>query len=122
MKSKRPPSGTMRAGPNDGEGWVGGQLSSARKNTLAITPLPRNYQDLPEETMANVFIEPRPKGHREHSPIKDYVVEDQPDHVLHTSETQAEAIAWVRAQGYTPLVARVRDLSDKKKPDRRRAP
>jgi enhancing lycopene biosynthesis protein 2 len=72
--------------------------------------------------MANVFIEPRPKGHHEHSPIEDYVVEDQANHVLHTSETQAEAIAWARAQGYTPLVARVRDLSDKKKRDHWRAP
>jgi hypothetical protein len=47
--------------------------------------------------MANVFIEPRPKGH---SPIENYVVEDQADHVLHTSETQAEAIAWARTRLY----------------------
>jgi hypothetical protein len=71
--------------------------------------------------MANVFVEPRPKGHP-HSPIEGYVVEDHADHVLHASGTQAEAIAWARAQGYTPLVARVRDLNDKKKRDHWRAP
>jgi hypothetical protein len=70
--------------------------------------------------MANVFIEPRPKGHADH--IEEYVVEDQADHVLHTSKAQAEAIAWARAQGYSPLVARVRTLNDKKKRDHWRAP
>jgi hypothetical protein len=70
--------------------------------------------------MANVFIEPRPKGRAE--PIKEYVVEDQADHVLRTAKTQAEAISWARAQGYTPLVARVRNLHDKKKRDHWRAP
>jgi hypothetical protein len=44
------------------------------------------------------------------------------DHVLHTTKTQAEAIAWARAQGYSPLVARVRNLNDKKKRDHWRAP
>jgi hypothetical protein len=72
--------------------------------------------------MANVFIEPRPKGSAGHSSVENYVVEDQADHVLHTTKTQAEAISWARTQGYTPLVARVRDLSDKKKRDQWRAP
>ena len=72
--------------------------------------------------MANVFIEPRPKGSVGHSPVENYVVEDQADHILHTTKTQAEAISWARAQGYTPLVARVRDLNDKKKRDQWRAP
>ncbi len=38
--------------------------------------------------MANVYIEPRPKGRREGDPIDDYVVEDHADHVLATCKTQ----------------------------------
>jgi hypothetical protein len=34
------------------------------------------------------LLNPRPKGHHEHSAIEDYVVEDQADHVLHTSKTK----------------------------------
>jgi hypothetical protein len=38
--------------------------------------------------MANVYVEPRPKGRPEGSPIEDYVVEDRADHALavHTQE------------------------------------
>jgi len=32
--------------------------------------------------MGNVYIEPRPKGRAEGTPIEDYVVEDHKDHVL----------------------------------------
>jgi hypothetical protein len=67
--------------------------------------------------MANVYIEPRPKGRREGDPIDDYVVEDHADHVLETFKTQHEAIERSRRHGHTPLVARVRHLNDKKKPD-----
>ena len=74
-----------------------------------------------EETMANVYVEARPKGRPDHSPIADFVVEDHADHVLHTSKTQDEAIAWARKEGRSPLVARVRHLNDKKKPDHWRA-
>jgi hypothetical protein len=70
--------------------------------------------------MANVFVEARPKGHS--GPTEEYVVEDQADHVLHTAGTQDEAVAWARAQGYTPLIARVRNLNDKKKRGHWRAP
>ena len=42
--------------------------------------------------MANVYIEPRPKGRPEGSHIDDYVVEDHADHVLVTFKTQREAI------------------------------
>jgi hypothetical protein len=35
-----------------------------------------------ETKMANVYIEPRPKGRPEGDPIDDYVVEDHADHVL----------------------------------------
>jgi hypothetical protein len=38
--------------------------------------------------MANVFVEPSPKGKPEGSPINDYVVEDRADHVLATLKTQ----------------------------------
>jgi hypothetical protein len=71
--------------------------------------------------MANVYVEPRPKGRPEGSPIDEYVVEDHADHVLATFETQQDAIDWANSNGHTPLVARVRDLSDKQKPDHWRA-
>jgi hypothetical protein len=67
--------------------------------------------------MANVYVEPRPKGRPEGSPIEDYVVEDRADHPLATFPTQHEAIQWAKAQGHAPLVARVRHLNDKNKPD-----
>lgn len=67
--------------------------------------------------MANVYIEARPKGRPEGSAIEDYVVEDHADHVLATLATQQEAIAWAKKQGHFPLIARVRHLNDKKKPD-----
>ena len=71
--------------------------------------------------MANVYVEPRPKGRSEGSPIEDYVVEDHADHVLATCKTQQEAIEWAKKQGHHPHVARVRHLNDKKKPDHWRA-
>ena len=67
--------------------------------------------------MANVYIEARPKGRPEGSQIEDYVVEDRADHVLTTCDSQREAIDWAHKQGHSPLVARVRHLNDKDKPD-----
>ena len=67
--------------------------------------------------MAVVFIEPRPKGKTEDSPITDYVVEDHTDHVLATFKLQGDAIYWAKKNGHTVHVARVRHLNDKKKPD-----
>jgi hypothetical protein len=67
--------------------------------------------------MPNVFVEPRPKGRQEGSPIEDYVVEDHASNVLGTFNTQREAIEWARKQAHAPLVARVRHLNDKKRPD-----
>jgi len=67
--------------------------------------------------MANVYVEARPKGRPERSAVEDYVVEDHADHVLGTFKTQREAIDWASKQGHHPLVARVRHLNDKKKPD-----
>jgi hypothetical protein len=71
--------------------------------------------------MPNVYVEARPKGRPEGSAIEDYVVEDHMDHVLATFKTQREAIDWSSKRGHTPLVARVRHLNDKKKPDHWRA-
>jgi len=67
--------------------------------------------------MANVFIEARPKGRPEGSPITDYVVEDHAGNVLRTFQSQLDAINWARSNGHLPLVARVRHLNDKKRPD-----
>ena len=71
--------------------------------------------------MANVYVEARPKGRPEGSYIDDYVVEDYGDHVLGTFKTQREAINWAKTNGHAPLVARVRNLNDKKKPHHWRA-
>ena len=71
--------------------------------------------------MENIYVEPRPKGRPEGSAIEDYVVEDHADHILHTSKTQHEATEWARKAGHAPLVARIRNLNDKKKPDQWRA-
>ena len=67
--------------------------------------------------MTNVYIEARPKGRQEGSPIEDYVVEGHADDVLGTFPTQREAIDWAKSRGHHPLVARVRHLNDKKTPD-----
>ena len=67
--------------------------------------------------MANVYVEARPKGRSEGSPIEDYVVEDHADHVLGTFKTQREAIDWAKSNEHAPLVARVRHLNEKKTPD-----
>jgi hypothetical protein len=58
--------------------------------------------------MANVYIEPRPKGRPEGTPIDSYAVEDHADSVLSTHRTQAEAIAWAKASGHSPHVAHVK--------------
>lgn len=71
--------------------------------------------------MANVYVEARPKGRPEGSPIDDYVVETDKDHVLGTFKTQKEAIDWAKKNNHHPLVARVRHLNDKKNPDHWRA-
>jgi hypothetical protein len=70
--------------------------------------------------MANVYIEARPKGRPEGTHIDDYVVEDHA-HLLATFKTQGEAIEWAKKNGHSPLVARVRHLNDKKRPDHWRA-
>jgi hypothetical protein len=69
----------------------------------------------------HVFVETRPKGRPEGSPIEGYVVEDHAEDELAEFETQDEAIRWAKAEGHVPHVARVRHLNDKKKPDQWRA-
>lgn len=59
----------------------------------------------------------RPKGRPEGERIDDDVVEDHADHVLASFKTQHQAIEWARNNGHGPLVARVRHLNDKKRPD-----
>jgi hypothetical protein len=44
--------------------------------------------------MANVYVEARPKGRPDHSPIDDFVVEDAADRILAAFKTQREAITW----------------------------
>jgi hypothetical protein len=54
--------------------------------------------------MSNVYVEARPRGRPDHSPIDDFVVENHADHVLHTAKTQLEAITWAMKEGHSPLV------------------
>jgi hypothetical protein len=84
-------------------------------------PFSRQKHNPGETSMANVYIEARPKGRPDGSPIDDYVVEDHADHVLATFATQWEATDWAKKQGHFPHVARVRHLNDKKTPDHWRA-
>jgi hypothetical protein len=63
--------------------------------------------------MANVYIQPRPKGHAARAHIDDYVVEDHANDVLATFKTQREVIDWAKKNGHTPHIARVRHLNDK---------
>jgi hypothetical protein len=67
--------------------------------------------------MAVVYVEARPKGRPEGSPITDYVVEEHADHALATFKTQHEAIEWAKKNGHTPHVARVRHMNDRKTAD-----
>jgi len=61
------------------------------------------------------------QGRPEGSWIEDYVVEDHADHVFATLKTQQGAIDWFSKNDHAPLVAGVRHLNDKKKPDHWRA-
>ena len=63
--------------------------------------------------MANVYVEPRPKGKPEGTAIEEYVLEfPHGESVTGKSyKTQAEAIAEAKKLGHSPLVARVRSTS-----------
>jgi hypothetical protein len=68
--------------------------------------------------MANVYVEPEPKGRPEGTPITHYVLEYA--HGVRVTYnnygTQAEAVSEAKALGHKPLVARVRH-TDKGNPD-----
>jgi hypothetical protein len=72
--------------------------------------------------MANVYVEPEPKGRPEGSAITHYVLEyAHGARVTDTNySTQAEAISEAKKLGHQPLVARVRSTS-KGTPDHWRA-
>jgi hypothetical protein len=66
--------------------------------------------------MPDIYVEPRPKGRPDGTPIDDYVLEFAGGKTLNGPfRTQAEAVSYARAQGYHPLCARVRH-TDKGKP------
>ncbi len=72
--------------------------------------------------MANVYVEPRPKGRPEGTAIADYVLEypgDKPVTAV-AYRTQKEAIDAAKSLGHAPLVARVRH-TNKGNPDHWRA-
>jgi hypothetical protein len=92
-------------------------IAGAEAAGLDPPECPPQQSQLRGQLMANVFVEARPKGRPEGSAIEGYIVEDHADSVLYSSKTQDEAIRWAKIQGHTPLVARVRHLNDKKKPD-----
>jgi hypothetical protein len=54
-------------------------------------------------TMANVYVEARPKGRPEETRIDDYVVEDHADKVLYTSATQRNLSIGQSATAIAPL-------------------
>jgi len=67
--------------------------------------------------MANVYVEPRPKGRPEGTPITDYVLEFAGGETLNGPfRTQAEAAAYATKMGHHPLCARVRN-TNKGNPD-----
>ena len=72
--------------------------------------------------MANVFVEPRPKGKPEGTPIEDYILEHAGgERVTNTIyKTQKDAIDDAKKLGHKPLVARVRN-TNKGNPDHWRA-
>ena len=59
--------------------------------------------------MADVYVEPRPKGRPTGTPIEDYAIEDRGNAVLHVTATLSDALDWAWANGHSPLVPRVRN-------------
>jgi hypothetical protein len=119
MADKSPPSlqvAHWEGGGVEARPWIpaGYRLAIAPRNCQTVAELSCGVE---RRRMANVYIEARPKARPEGSHIADYVVEDHADHVLSTHKIQREATDWAQKQGHSPLVARVRHLNDKKKPD-----
>lgn len=62
--------------------------------------------------MTNVYVEPRPKGRPEGTPIEDYVLEfGDNTHVAGPFKTQKDAADRARQLGHNPLCARVRNTN-----------
>lgn len=63
--------------------------------------------------MANVYVEPEPKGRPEGSAITHYVLEySHEERVADVNyPTQAEAVSAAKTLGHQPLIARVRHTS-----------
>lgn len=66
------------------------------------------WQTVLEVEIPVVFIEPRPKG-RSQAPTEGYAVETSAGTVLNSFHSQQSAIDWAKDNGFTPLVALVRD-------------
>ncbi len=68
--------------------------------------------------MANVYVEPQPKGRHEDTPITHYVLEYAHGERVTNDDysTQHDAVAAAKKLGHKPLVARVRN-TDKGNPD-----
>jgi hypothetical protein len=66
--------------------------------------------------MARVYVMARPKGRPEGTYVDDYVVEDDADNILRIFNTEREAVDWAKSRGYTAMVARVRNLNNKRIP------
>jgi cellulose biosynthesis protein BcsQ len=92
-------------------------LWARSRDYLLDTEIEKVSQRQERKSAATVYVQARPKGRPEGSPIQDYVIENYADEVLGTFRTQKEAIDWAKANGHHPLVARVRHLNDKKIPD-----
>ena len=63
--------------------------------------------------MANVYVEPRPKGRPEGTAITDYILEYAHEARVNNVDyrTQAEAVSDAKKLGHQPLIARVRNTS-----------
>ena len=70
--------------------------------------------------MPNVYVEARPKGRSEGSPIEDFVVEDHADHVLGTFKTQKRHRVGQKERPFAPCRARAAS-ERQEKPDHWRA-
>ena len=68
-----------------------------------------------------LYIEARPKGRPEGSPINAYGVETADGELVFSARTQQEAVDWAKRNGGPAHVSRVRHLNDKRVPDHWRA-
>src|SRR6185437_2492258 len=92
--------------------------SSVRPRIAPATPVKLKTED----AMANVYVEPEPRGRPEGSPITHYVLEyAHGARVTNVNySTQAAAVTAAKQAGHRPLIARVRN-TDKGNPDHWRA-